>query len=489
MSFLGQNAKTLAVLLVGSVSLLTGVVSNELIAGYTDSTIPPKKNYDNIADRFIDGVEQTSDSIERLDQWFMDAKFGAFIHFGLYSELAGKDLSGNVSKHNYSEWIQFSDKIPAPRYHEVASVFNPSEFDAGEWVEVYKQAGIKYVVITAKHHDGFALYDSKVASYDLVEKTPFGRDIIKELSEACHRNGLKFGIYYSQAQDWDDPNAPLFWNDQKDFHPHLPDYFEPDMDRYLEGKAYLQVEELVKNYEIDLIWFDTPLKMTMGRARTFTEIVRRYRPDCVINSRIILGGKHRIDPECVELFDYVSIGDKEVPEEVVPMYYESPDSVSSSYGFKLYGKQYYHSEKEMIERFVHTVCSNGNYLLNSGPMANGDLDPKAVGIYQTIGEWLMGNEESIFGTRPNPLGQRPEWGNVSCNKKRDTLYLHVFDWPAEGPLRLEGVSRLVSGAEVLKTGAKLGFGQDGDALIFEKLAGERDPFNTVIKVTLVEPLQ
>ncbi len=461
-----------------------GVVSDKDL----DLVTPKKKTIESIGDRFPDGLQQTSDSLDRLDQWFTDAKFGAFIHFGLYSELAGKDQSGLVSKHEYSEWIQFAEKIPAPRYRQLANVFNPSEFDAEEWVQVYKNAGIRYVVITAKHHDGFALFDSKVSSFDIVEATPFKRDLIKELADACHANGLKFGVYYSQAQDWGDPNAPLFWNKQKDFHPSLPDYFEPDMDTYLEGKGYAQVEELVKNYEIDLIWFDTPLKMTYGRARKFAEIVRQHRPDCLINSRIILGGKHRLVRECLELFDYVSIGDKEVPETVLPMYYESPDSVSSSYGFKLYGEQYYHSEKEMIDRLVHTVCSNGNYLLNSGPMANGELDPRAVEIYETIGKWIQGNEESIYGTLPNPFGVRPPWGDISCSKDRKTLYLHVLDWPTDRQLTLARLEGSVSRVEVLSTGDSIEFRQHGGNLVLDQFEGAVDSFNTVFKVVLSKAL-
>ena len=222
-----------------------------------NSTTKPTKRNISFEYRFPESLKQTPDSEERLNQWFRDAKFGAFIHFGVYSTLEG-EYKGRGSQHRYSEWIQVSAKIPANEYHEVAAQFNPSEFDAEEWVNVFKNAGMRYVVLTSKHHDGFAMFKSEVSNYNIVDYTPFKRDIVKELSEACHRNGLKFGVYYSEAQDWDEPNAPLFNNKASifDLHPELSKDFKPDMDVYIKHKALPQVEELVKNYEIDLIWFD-----------------------------------------------------------------------------------------------------------------------------------------------------------------------------------------------------------------------------------------
>ena len=177
--------------------------------------------------RFADDLKQTADSRARKDLWSRDAKFGAFIHFGVYSTLEG-EYEGRGSGHRYSEWIQISGKIPAKEYHQVAAKFNPVEFDADEWATTFKECGIRYVVITSKHHDGFALFKSMVSDYNIVDYTPFRRDIIKELSEACHRHGLKFGVYYSQAQDWDEPDAPYLNKRARlsDIHPDLPADFE-----------------------------------------------------------------------------------------------------------------------------------------------------------------------------------------------------------------------------------------------------------------------
>lgn len=439
--------------------------------------------------RFSNDLKQTPDSEARLDQWYRDAKFGAFIHFGVYSTLEG-EYKGRGSGFRYSEWIQISAKIPADEYHNVASQFNPSEFDAETWVKVFKDAGMRYVIITSKHHDGFALFNSEVSDYNIVDYTPFKRDIIKELSEACHRNGLKFGVYYSQAQDWDEPNAPFFNKraSVNDIHPNLPEDFKPDMDAYIKKKVLPQVEELVKNYKIDLIWFDTPVQMTYERAELFSNMVRKYRPDCLINSRIIHNGKDKIYAENLPLFDYASIGDKEVPTKKLPLYVESPDCVSSSFGYKTKGNVYYHNEKEMIERFVHTVCTGGNYLLNNGPMGNGALDPEAIRLYGVIGKWMKLNSESIHDTRPNPFDSRPEWGDVNTNKEGNILYLHVLQIPETGEITLEGVSVKVISVNYLANGKKINFNQKGEGLSFSISDNTAGSLNTVIKITLQEPL-
>ena len=440
--------------------------------------------------RFPDNLEQTPDSIARQNKWFRDAKFGAFIHFGVYSTLEGQ-YEGRGEGHRYSEWIQVSAKIPAAEYHEVAAKFNPSEFNADEWAKTFKDCGIRYVVITSKHHDGFALFQSMVSDYNIVDYTPFKRDIIKELSEACHKQGLKFGVYYSQAQDWDEPDAPFiasrFDEMPKVIHPQLPDDFEPDMDRYIANKGLPQVEELVKNYDIDLIWFDTPRDMTMDRVKSYSEMVRKYRPDCLINSRIIHSGKGRIEAEYLPYYDYVSIGDKEVPDRPLPLYFESPDSVSSSFGYKTKGNCYYHTGEEMLHRFVHTVCAGGNALINNGPMGNGKLDPEAVRLYRVIGDWLKVNGESIYATVRNPLPTRPEWGDCSASKDGKILYLHILEWPESGTITVSEMPAKASSAVFLATGDDANFKQKDGDLTITLPADPVNEYDTVVKISLEEP--
>lgn len=435
--------------------------------------------------RFAEDLKQTPDSESRLDQWYRDAKFGAFIHFGVYSSLEG-EYEGRGSDFRYSEWIQVSAKMSAKEYHGLAEKFNPSEFDADAWAKVFKDAGMRYVVITSKHHDGFALFKSSVSPYNIVDGTDFKRDIIKELSEACHRNGLKFGVYYSHAQDWDEPDAPYLniRTKREILHPDLPVDFEPDMDRYIHKKSLPQVEELVKNYELDLIWFDTPVDMTFERAKLFSDMVRKHRPNCIINSRIIQRGKEKVDPDNLPLFDYVSIGDKEVPSKKLPLYVESPDSVSSSFGYKTKGPHKYHSEHEMMGRLVHTVCTGGNYLLNNGPMGNGRLDPEAIRIYGVLGSWLKANGESIYNTNPNPFDYRPEWGDVSINKKGDALYLHILKWPENGKITLADMFSEASSVKHLTDGQDLNFKSASSNLTITLPSEPLDKLNTVLKIKL-----
>ena len=209
---------------------------------------------------------------ERRLRWFREAKFGLFIHWGLYAVPAGEWKGKPVP--GIGEWIMNRAQIPVREYEKLAAQFNPVKFDADAWVRVAKDAGMRYIVITSKHHDGFALFHSKVSKYNAVDATPFKRDILKELSEACARQGMRLGFYYSQAQDWHEPNgAGNTW----DFGPDD----RKDYDQYLRDKAEPQVREILSNYgPVCLVWFDTPRMMTPERSQRFVDIVRSIQPDC-----------------------------------------------------------------------------------------------------------------------------------------------------------------------------------------------------------------
>jgi alpha-L-fucosidase len=440
-----------------------------------------------------DTLKHPPETEARLNKWFRDSKFGAFIHFGAYSQLAGK-YKERITPQPYAEWVQMDLGVPYEEYRrEVVSQFNPTEFNAEEWVQIFKAAGMRHVVITSKHHDGFALFDSACSDYDVMDASPFKRDIIKELSEACHKHGLKFGVYYSQAKDWSDPDSSSFTREGtlKSIHPELPEDYKPDMDAYLSRKALPQIEELLNNYQIDLIWFDTPRGMNRERAQRFTETVRRLNPDCVINSRLYtMAGaskKHVITPEMLDLFDYFSLGDKEVPPKKLPLTTESPDSVSTSFGYRAHGDHHYHSLKDLIHRLVNTTCSGGSYLLNCGPMGNGKIDPEAIKLFSGIGAWISDNHESIYDTQANPLPAKPQWGDASLSKDRKYLFLHVMQWPVDGELRVDGVTIEADSASFLSPKAAdqtISFTQERTTLTLALPAEAIDPYNSVIKVTL-----
>ena len=213
----------------------------------------------------------------------------------------------------------------------------------------------------------------------------------------------------------------------------------------------------------------------------------KYRPDCLINSRIIHSGRGIIEQKYLPYYDYVSIADKEVPLVKLPLYVESPDSVSSSYGYKTKGDCYYHTEKEMLHRFVRTVCNGGNSLVNNGPMGNGKLDPEAVRIYHAMGQWLKVNGESIYATRRNPLAETPDWGAISVSKDGSELYLHILDWPESGSISVEGLDSTATAAIYLASGEKAEFTQEGETLKIALLDQPLNEFDTVVKVSVKKP--
>jgi alpha-L-fucosidase len=228
--------------------------------------------------------------------------------------------------------------------------------------------------------------------------------------------------------------------------------------------------------------------MNMERVKLFSDMVRKHRPDCLINSRIIHKGKGKIEARYLPYYDYVSIGDKEVPTRQLPLYVESPDSVSSSFGYKTKGNCYYHSEKEMIDRLVRTVCVGGNYLFNNGPMGNGKLDPEAVRLYGVIGDWLTINGESIYGTRRNPLPARPPWGDISVSKDGKTLYLHILRWLESGTIAVNDLPAAAASAVYLANGEKADFVQEGAALTIMLPAKPLNEYDSVVKVRFTKSI-
>ncbi|HWC95133.1 MAG TPA: alpha-L-fucosidase [Candidatus Sulfopaludibacter sp.] len=377
--------------------------------------------------------------------WFREAKFGLFIHWGLYSipagEWKGKPIAG------IGEWIMNRAQIPVTEYEQLATQFNPVKFNAEEWVKMAEDAGMKYIVITSKHHDGFAMYHSAVSKYNIYDATPFHRDPLKELAEACARHHIRFGFYYSQAQDWHEPNgAGNTW----DFGPDD----KKDFDQYLRSKAEPQVKELLTNYgPICLVWFDTPRMMNVGdRAQRFADILRTTQPATLIDGRLGKAG------------DYVSMGDNSIPNQVVTGDWEVPATLNHTWGFKKDDTDW-KSPEDLTFKLVDIASKGGNYLLNVGPTSEGVIPQASQDNLRTVGRWLKVNGEAIYGAGPTPFGE--ELGQVDetthdkkgrpgfkmatdwrCTTKPGKLYITFFKWP--GPsFELKNVKGQVAKAYLL----------------------------------------
>jgi len=319
--------------------------------------------------------------------WFKDAKYGLFIHWGLYAIPAGDWKGKRVP--GIGEWIMNRAKIPVGEYEQLAKQWNPVKFDADGWVQLAKDAGMKYIVITSKHHDGFALYDSKVSTWDVVDATPFKRDILQELAAVCQKQGMPLGFYYSQAQDWHEPGGA---GNDWDFGPDLgPDGKErKPYDKYLREKAEPQVRELLTGYgPVALIWFDTPRMMTPERSQRFTDLVRSLQPKTLIDGRLGAAG------------DYVSTGDNVIPAQVQIEYWEVPATLNHTWGYRTDDHDW-KSPGDVIFKLIDIVSKGGNYLLNVGPMADGVIPQPSQDNLRTVGRWLKLNGEAVYGAGPTP---------------------------------------------------------------------------------------
>jgi alpha-L-fucosidase len=379
----------------------------------------------------------------RSAAWWREARFGMFIHWGVYSGLEGTWQGTSVK--GYAEHIQRMLKIPIPVYREqVAGKFNPTEFNADEWIRTAKEAGMGYFIITAKHHDGFAMYDSKASDYNIVQATPFKRDPMKELQAACRKYGVKFGFYYSHAFDWGDVNAPgndwdydnpggdRLLHGGRNWWESSPELL-PKVRRYVDEKAIPQLLELIKNYDPDILWFDTPHKLPDAENAHIMKAVRGAKPTIVINGRLLRN-----------CGDYASTADR--PAEFAPHAgdWEGIPTTNESYGWNQNDNSHKPPE-HFIRLLAKAAARGGNVLMNVGPMGGGKMDPKDIAILHGIGKWWQVNGESIRGTTRTPLPVQA-WGEST--RKGNTLYLHVFEWP-NGKLVVGGLKNQVKRAFLL----------------------------------------
>lgn len=326
-------------------------------------------------------------------QWFKDAKFGMFIHWGLYSLLEGSyngrtmpDASLPNGKSWYAEWIQMRLEVPSAEYKKLAQEFNPVDFDADAWIKEAKNAGMRYFVITSKHHDGFALWDTKVSDFK-VTNTPFKRDILAELVKACKKYGIKYGFYYSHWQDWEYPGGAM-----PEWYPEVPD---AEFEKYWQEKSLPQVKELLVNFDPDLLWFDTwdwKTHVTDKRRDELIALVRANSSKCLINGRISYSNPG-------ENIDFLEMHDNQYPDKILSKPWQTPATMVHSWGW--HAKDYnWKSSAEMLGYLVNNVSKGGNYLLNIGPKPDGTFPLAAIRRLQEMGAWMIPNKEAIYDTQP-----------------------------------------------------------------------------------------
>jgi alpha-L-fucosidase len=390
-------------------------------------------------------------------EWWREARYGMFIHWGLYSVPAGTYNGKDVGW--YGEWIMNSAKIPVAEYAKFAGQFNPVKFDADQWARFARDAGMKYMVITAKHHDGFCMYNTKVDDFNIVDATPFKRDPVKELAAACTRQGIKFGVYYSQAQDWHQPGGGI-WGKSWDTAQ------AGDYDAYLQKVSIPQVRELLESIKPAVLWFDTPIDMKPERTREFLDVLKEY-PALIYNNRLGNG----------------VAGDTETPEQEIPANgfpgrdWETCMTMNDTWGYKTKDNNY-KSTETLLRNLIDIASKGGNYLLNVGPTPEGIIPEPQVQRLKEVGAWLKTNGEAIYGTSAGPFKKSPAWGRATMRPGK--LYLHVFHWPESGKLVLPLANKVASARLPAKPGQNLEFDTTPDGLVIQLPASAPDPVATVI---------
>ena len=391
-------------------------------------------------------------------QWFKDAKFGLFIHWGLYAKLAG--VWKGERFYGSGEWIMNQGKIPVSEYKKVAAEFNPVNFDADEWTQLASDAGIKYMVITAKHHDGFAMYDSRVSDFDIMDASPYKKDPMKALSVAARKRGIQFGFYYSQFQDWYEPNGG---KNTWDF-----DETKKDYQKYYREKAIPQLKELMTNYgPLGMVWFDTPGGMTKEQTTTFINELRVLQPQSLFSSRVGQG-----------LGDYRDFGDSEIPSTPIKGAWESIFTHNDSWGYIQHDMNF-KTPAEIIRLLVNVVSKGGNLMLNVGPDGYGNIPEYSARYLREAGKWLQKNGESIYGTTYGLIPEQP-WG-VSTSKP-GKQYFHVLNRPDNGKLLIPDFNVKISKVYSLSDKRSLVWEKKGRDLWIDLPQFENNAMNKVVVV-------
>ncbi|NQX53315.1 alpha-L-fucosidase [Pedobacter panaciterrae] len=436
------------------------------------------------------GYSQKQLSKDERMKWWREAKFGMFIHWGVYAQFAGV-YKGHEQLRGGAEWIMNRSKIPVAEYQEMAKSFNPVKYDPDAWVKMAKDAGMKYIIITAKHHDGFALFNSKASKWDITDATPYGKDLLKPLAEACKKQGMKLGFYYSQAQDWNNaggsaarkvmtegwlnPDSAKVDAYTEAHHGHWdPAQETKSFAQYIDEVSVPQVKELMTNYgDIAVLWWDTPTNMTDEAALKLQDALKT-QPQIITNDRL----KRPNFP-----------GDTKTPEQKIPnqaeldgMDWETCMTMNGTWGFRTSDTKW-KSTETLIRNLADIASKGGNYLLNIGPKPDGTFPEESIERLKAIGNWMKVNSEAIYATKSSPIPPL-EWGRCTRKEtaKGTTLYFSVFNWPSDGKLVIPNLKNEVLSATLLATKSKLKTATENGVLTIALPSAAPDAIASVIKV-------
>jgi len=407
-------------------------------------------------------------------KWFKEARFGMFIHWGVYAVPAGvwqgKEISG------IGEWILKSGRIPVSAYKGFAKDFTAANYNPQAWADLAKEAGMKYVVITSKHHDGFALYDSAVSEWDAVNASAAKRDLLAPLAKAVRDNGLKFGLYYSQDKDWTHPGDAIMG--VKTNQPGWDPAQTGDFASYIKTIAVPQTQEILTRYKPDILWWDTPVNMTPELAKPLDDLLSQA-PGIISNDR--LGGGYK--------------GDTKTPEQHIPprgypgQMFEVCMTMNDTWGFKK-NDHNWKSVTQILHNLSDISSKGGNFLLNVGPTADGVIPPESVERLKSVGQWMKANGEAIYGTEASPFSRRLSWGRVTRKTAGDktTLYLHIWDWPEDGKLLLPTLKETPVSGRVLTNGQEIKSTATEDGVVLSLPGKATDPIISVAVLEFDRPL-
>ncbi|MCK9641458.1 MAG: alpha-L-fucosidase [Prolixibacteraceae bacterium] len=436
--------------------------------------------------------QESKDARDKRMQWWREARFGMFIHWGPYAVWGGV-YHGNEQKRGGAEWIMNRCKIPVAEYQQVASTFNPVKYDPESWVLLTKEAGMKYIVITAKHHDGFAMFKSNASKFNIADFTPYKKDVLEALAKACKKHNMKLGFYYSQAQDWNNPGGAVARKVAKEgwvnpdsaridaFTAANKGHWDPaqltsTMDEYIDRVAIPQVKELMTNYgEVAVLWWDTPTNMTDENALKLQALLK-LQPNIITNDRL----KRPNFP-----------GDTGTPEQKIPganeldgRDWETCMTMNGTWGFRTNDDKW-KSPETLIRNLCDIASKGGNYLLNVGPDPLGQIPQPSIERLKAVGAWMKINGEAIYATKASPIGTLP-WGR--CTQKvfhgNTILYLSVFDWPIDGKLVVPGLTQSAISARILADGIELKSITTPTGMILHVPEKAPDAVASVIRVTL-----